>query len=169
MKKNYKFFDIKRGSRIYMRKILSDTTLIMLERTMYLAIILLLVRYRFQSHWSDGKHNAKVRAVNQSQSRASQYKCPCKMFCNHCCTRKYMNSFCDTYLSLQCIDLYFLCEYLLYLSAINFTPFIRVLVIKTQSLVMLICIWLKQIEKRTSMFHALRERKIYFWSDLVLA
>ena len=42
-----------------MRKILSDTILIMLERTMCLAITLLLVKYRFQNHWSDGKHNAK--------------------------------------------------------------------------------------------------------------
>ena len=35
-----------------MRKLLSDgdATLIMLERTMYLAIILLLVQYRFQNH-----------------------------------------------------------------------------------------------------------------------
>ena len=46
------------------RKILSDTTLFMLERTMYLAIILLLVKHRFQNHWSGGKHNAKVRTVN---------------------------------------------------------------------------------------------------------
>ena len=38
-----------------------DTTLIMLERTMHLAIILLLVKCRFQNHWSDGKHNAKYR------------------------------------------------------------------------------------------------------------
>ena len=58
------FFNIKRCSWIYSRKILSDTTLIMLERTMYLAIILLLVQYRFQNHWSDGKHNAKVQTVN---------------------------------------------------------------------------------------------------------
>ena len=50
----------------YLPKILSDTILIMLERTMYLAIILLLVKYRFQNHWSDGKHNDKVRPVNQS-------------------------------------------------------------------------------------------------------
>ena len=57
-------FNIKRSSWIHIRKILSDTKLIMLERTMYLAIILLLVQYRFQNHWSDGKHNAKVRAVN---------------------------------------------------------------------------------------------------------
>ena len=64
MKKNYNFFDIKRGSWIQIRKILSDTTLIMLERTMYLAIILLLVKYRFQNHWSDGRHKAKVWTVN---------------------------------------------------------------------------------------------------------
>ena len=43
---------------------LSDITPIMLERTMYLAIILLLVKYRFENHWSDGKHNAKVQTVN---------------------------------------------------------------------------------------------------------
>ena len=47
-----------------MRKILSVTTLIMLERTMHLAIILLLVQYRFQNHSSDGKHNAKVGTEN---------------------------------------------------------------------------------------------------------
>ena len=45
-------------------QISSDTTLIMLESTMYLAIILLLVWYRCQSHWSDGKHKAKVQIVN---------------------------------------------------------------------------------------------------------
>ena len=52
------------GSWIHLPKILSDTTLIMLERTMYLAIILLLVKYRFQNHWSDGKYNVKVQRVN---------------------------------------------------------------------------------------------------------
>ena len=35
---------------MHIRKILSDTTLIMLERAMYLAIILLLLQYRFQNH-----------------------------------------------------------------------------------------------------------------------
>ena len=30
---------------------------------MYLAIILLLVQYRFQNNLSDGKHNAKVGTV----------------------------------------------------------------------------------------------------------
>ena len=48
----------------YLRKILSDTTLITLERTTYLAMILLLVKYRFQNHWSDDEHNAKVQTVN---------------------------------------------------------------------------------------------------------
>ena len=67
MKKNYKLFWYQKGffpKCKYLRKILSDTTLIMLERAMYLAIILLLVKYRFQNHWSDGKHNAKVGALN---------------------------------------------------------------------------------------------------------
>ena len=41
-----------------------DTKLFMLERTMHLAIILLLVKCRFQNHWSNGKHNAKVWTVN---------------------------------------------------------------------------------------------------------
>ena len=47
---------------------------------------------------------------------------------------KYMNSFCDT--SYLCTDLYFLCEYFLYLPVTNFSPITRVLVIETQSLVM---------------------------------
>ena len=58
-----------------------------------------------------------------------------------------------------CIDLYFLCEYLLYLSVINFTPIIRVFVIEKQSLVKLICIWYKQIERRTGVSHPLWERR----------
>ena len=45
-------------------KILSDTTLIMLERTMHLAIILLLVKCRFQNNRSNVKHNAKVWTVH---------------------------------------------------------------------------------------------------------
>ena len=58
------FLDIKRCSWIHIRKISSDPIQIMLEKTMYLAIMLLLVQYRFQNHWSDGKHNAKVWTVN---------------------------------------------------------------------------------------------------------
>ena len=49
---------------MHIRKVLADATLIMLERTMYLAIILLLVQYRLQDHWSDVKHNAKVQTEN---------------------------------------------------------------------------------------------------------
>ena len=64
MKKNYASFRCQEGSWIQIRKILSDTTLIMLERTMHLAIIWLLVKYWFQNHWSDGKHNAKVWTIN---------------------------------------------------------------------------------------------------------
>ena len=41
-----------------------DTTLIMLEKAINLAIALFLVKCRFQNHRSDGKHNAKVRTVN---------------------------------------------------------------------------------------------------------
>ena len=62
MEKNNNLFDIKRGSWIQVRKTLSDATLIMLERTMYVAIVLLLITHRFQNHWS--KHNAKVQTVN---------------------------------------------------------------------------------------------------------
>ena len=51
---------IKMGPGIPIRKILSDLTLITLEKTMYLVFTLLLVHYRC----SDGKHNAKVRTVN---------------------------------------------------------------------------------------------------------
>ena len=64
MNKNYSSFRCQEGSWTQIRKILSNTTLIMLERTMHLAIILLLVKCRFQNHWSNGKHNAKVRTVN---------------------------------------------------------------------------------------------------------
>ena len=60
-----KFFVISRGVPEYKyAKKNFDATLITLERTMYLAIILLLVKYKFQNHWSDGKHNAKVGTVN---------------------------------------------------------------------------------------------------------
>ena len=47
-----------------MRKILSHTTLVMLEITMHLAMIMLLVKYIFQNPLSDGTHNAKVPTVN---------------------------------------------------------------------------------------------------------
>ena len=64
MKKNYISFRCQEGSWTQIPKILCDTTLIMSERTMHLAIILLLVKCRFQNHWSNGKHNAKVWTVN---------------------------------------------------------------------------------------------------------
>ena len=63
MKKSYELFYIKKGYWIYIRKILPDATLIMLEKTMDLATILL-VQYRFLNHWSIDKHNAKVWEVN---------------------------------------------------------------------------------------------------------
>ena len=61
---HYTSFRCQEGSWIQIRKILSDTRLIMLERTMHLVIISLLVECRFKNQWSDGKHNAKVRTVN---------------------------------------------------------------------------------------------------------
>ena len=57
-------FYIKMGSWIQICKPLSNTLLIMLERTMYLAIILLSVKYWFQNNWSHSMHNAKVQTVN---------------------------------------------------------------------------------------------------------
>ena len=63
MKKNYTSIRCQESSWIQICKV-SDTTLIMLERTMHLAIILLLVNCRFQNHWSNGKHNAKIPTVN---------------------------------------------------------------------------------------------------------
>ena len=61
MTKNYTYLRCQEGSGIQIRKTLPDTTLIMLERIMHLAIILSLVKCRFQNHWSNGKHNAKYR------------------------------------------------------------------------------------------------------------
>ena len=66
MNKNNTPFRCQEGFWIQICKMLSDTTLIMLERTMHLAILLLLMKCRFQNHWSNGKHNAKVQTVNQS-------------------------------------------------------------------------------------------------------
>ena len=57
-------FLISRGFPVHICKVLSGTTLIMLERMMYLAIVMLLVQHRFYNHWSDGKHHAKVKTVN---------------------------------------------------------------------------------------------------------
>ena len=64
MKKNYTSIRCQEDSLIQIRKILSDTTLITLDRTIYLGNILLLVQYIFQNHWSDGKHNAELWTVN---------------------------------------------------------------------------------------------------------
>ena len=69
-----------------------------------------------------------------------------------------MNCFCDAYLFFA-LTFTFYASIFLYFSVITFIPIIRVLVTETQSLFMLICIWQKQIEKRTGMFHVLRKRK----------
>ena len=60
------FFNVKRSFKIHIRKILSAATLIMLEKTVYLAIIFSLKQYRFYNHWSDGKQvniNVYVKCV----------------------------------------------------------------------------------------------------------
>ena len=59
MKKNtIHLLDVKRVPEYKYAKYY-DTTLIMLERTMHLAILLLLVKWIFQNHLSNGKRNAK--------------------------------------------------------------------------------------------------------------
>ena len=59
MKKNYKFFWYEEGFlNTNTQNIIWCYTNI-LERTMYLAIISLLMKSRFQTHWSDGKHMLK--------------------------------------------------------------------------------------------------------------
>ena len=63
--------------------------------------------------------------VNRQQVKLSNGLC--KVFCNHCCAGKYMNSSCDTYL---CTDLYFYVDFFMLLCH-YFTPIIRVLVIDT--------------------------------------
>ena len=57
-------FLISRGVSEY--KYTKYVRLFMLERALYLVIILLLVKYRFQHHRSYGEHNAKVGTVNLS-------------------------------------------------------------------------------------------------------
>ena len=96
---------------------------------MYLAVMLLSVKCRFQNHCSDGKPNAKVQPVNQTWSTASQYKHLCKVFCNHCCAGKFWIPFVTLIFALSIMYFfYFLCIFL-YLSVITFTPINKVLVI----------------------------------------
>ena len=64
MKKNYTSFRCQEVPEYRYAKVLSDTTLTVLERTVLWAIILSLVKCRFQNHWSNSKHNAKVQTVN---------------------------------------------------------------------------------------------------------
>ena len=117
---------------------------IMLERTMHLAIILLLVKCRFQNHWSDGKRNAKV---NRQQVNINVFV---RCFAIIVVQENIWILFETLIFELTFI---FFVTIFLYLCVINFTPIIRVLATETQSLVM---------------FHALWERKRPFWGDLVL-
>ena len=124
MKKKYKFFDIKRGSWIHIRKILFNTLLITLERTMYLATVLLLARYRCQS--TDLmvsimlKYDSKIK-VNRQQININVY-----VRCFAIIVLQEIIWILFETLTCLWIDLYFLCECFLYLSVINFTPIIRV-------------------------------------------
>ena len=139
MKQNYNSFWYQEGSWIQIRKILSDTTLIILERIMYLAMIWLLVEYWFQSHWSDGKHNAKVYG---QWIKFDRQQVNINAYVRWSAIIVVQENIWIIFVTLIfCIDLYFLCEYFLYLSVITFTPVIRVLLAETPSLVMLVCIW----------------------------
>ena len=96
------FFSIKRGSWIQIRKILSDTILILLEKKNVFSYNIVASEVLFSKSliwwyaqcWST---DSKLKLTSPSQ-----HKCLCKMVCcNHCCAGKYMNTFCDTYLSLH--------------------------------------------------------------------
>ena len=83
------------------RKILSDTTLTLLGRTTYLAIMLLLVKYRFQIYWSDGKHMLKYGQkinVNRQQLKINIYV---KRFAITVVQKNIWIIFCDIYFSLH--------------------------------------------------------------------
>ena len=69
-------FNIKRGSLIHIPKVLSDATLIILERIIYLATILLLVQYRFHNDCfmvSILQNYGKQIKVNRQQAYINVY------------------------------------------------------------------------------------------------
>ena len=111
---NIYFFDIRRGSWIQIRKTLSDATLTLLGRTTYLAIMLLLVKYRFQIYWSDGKHMLKYGQkinVNRQQLKINVYvKCFAIIVVQENIWILFVT------FTFLCTDLYFLCEYFFYTS-----------------------------------------------------
>ena len=78
-KNNYYFFNVKMGSWICIHKILYDTAVIMLEKTMFLPCLAIMVS-------TMQKHNTKLSTVNQ-------YKCQCicRVFYNHCWLEKRLN------------------------------------------------------------------------------
>ena len=109
MKQNYNSFWYQEGSWIQIRKILSDTTLIILERIMYLAMIWLLVEYWFQSHWSDGKHNAKVYG---QWIKFDRQQVNINAYVRWSAIIVVQENIWIIFVTLIfCIDLYFLCEY----------------------------------------------------------
>ena len=119
-----KNFLISKGvSGIHIRKILFDATLIILERTMYLAICCCYYSIDFKIPWSDGKHIPKVRTVNINMNINVYVRCFAIILGQE-------NIWFFFILICLCTDLYFLCE-CFFIPVINFTPFTRVLVIKT--------------------------------------
>ena len=77
-------------------KIISHTTFIMLERTMYLVIILLLVQYK--------KYRQKIKVNRQQVNKNVYVRISESLLC-----RKIYEFF-ETLIYL-CTDLYFLCDY----------------------------------------------------------
>ena len=112
-KRTMNLFNIKTDFWIHVRKIFTDTTLIMLGKAMYLAMILLLAQSRFHNHWSDGNHNAKIWTeikVNQHQVNLNIYvRCLKSLL-----WRKIYYFFVS--LIYLCTDLYFLFEAYFFIS-----------------------------------------------------
>ena len=120
------FFNIKRGSWIHICKILSDTTIIMLERTMNLAIMLLLVQINFKI--TDlmvniiQKYRQKIK-VNQQQVNINFYV---RGLQSLLCRKIY--EFFETF--IFALTFIFHVSIFLHLSVINSSLFTRVLVIE---------------------------------------
>ena len=133
----------------------------MLERIIYLAIIFLLVKYWFQNHWSDSKHNAKV--YGQQVNTNVYVRCFAIMVVQE-------NSWIVS-VTPFCTDLYFLCKYFLYLchyfyshhhSFSNRDTCQRIIGHTNMYLV-------KTNWEKNWHVLCLAERKRPFWGDLVLA
>ena len=136
MKKNYKFFWYQEGFlNTYTQNIIWYNTNYVRKNNVF-TYHMLLLQYRCQNYWFDGKHNAKVWKVNLH---------PVNVLQSLLCRNHFF-----WHLSIFALTFSFYVSIFLYLSVIDFTPFTRVLVTetyvnslksRTQSLVILICIW----------------------------